>query len=476
MKHQVKKEISNKLSVLFKSRFQTEPESVAILPGAGSHRKYFRLIAGGISVIGAYNPDPADNHAFIYLAKHFLTCGLPVPMILASNEKEGICLLQDLGNQDLLGWMEKSRNLPDFNYKLDIYYQKALDYLLGFQIMADKHLDYGQLPTQVFDKPAMHWDLNYFKYYFLRPSGINFSEKNLQSDFDALVNFLSEEKSLGFMYRDFQARNIMLKGDELYFIDFQGGRKGPLQYDLVSLIFQVKAAIPDGFRQRFIEYYIEKLKTQVAFDIESFRWHLKGFALLRFLQVLGAYGFRGWFERKPHFLESLSLLGSNLNWLSDNMPAKLPEIEKILIEIRRKMNKHTLAGNQKLTVAINSFSYRRGIPYDQTGHGGGFVFDCRLLPNPGLMDEYRELTGKDEPVIKLFESEPVMSKFVDCVHQLIMQSVESYLTSGYENLQINFGCTGGRHRSVFCAEKMSTMLRSDERLELIIKHLELPNI
>lgn len=468
--------LTEKLSALFKSRFQTEPDVVVLLPGAGSGRKYFRLVAGGTSVIGAYNPDPADNHAFIYLAKHFLNCGLPVPEVLASDETEGIYLLEDLGDIDLLSWIEKNRSMPDFANKLGIHYRKALDYLLDFQIMACKQLDYKQLPAQVFDGPAMHWDLNYFKYYFLRPSGIVFNERQLQADFDNLVTFLAEERLLGFMYRDFQARNIMLKGDKLFFIDFQGGRKGPLQYDLVSLIFQVKAAIPAEIREQFIDYYIEKLKAQVAVDEAGFRRHLKGFALLRFLQVLGAYGYRGWFERKPHFLESISLLGSNLNWMSCNMPAELPEIEKLLHKIRSKMEDQSLVGKKNLTIAINSFSFRRGIPYDPTGHGGGFVFDCRLLPNPGLIDEFRNLTGMDEQVVNMLESEPLVNSFVESIHQVIQQSVESYLKAGYENLQVNFGCTGGRHRSVYCAEKLAGVLRSDNRLEVKLKHQELSNI
>lgn len=469
-------EMSDQIRNLFIRYSGHEPESIFPLTGAGSDRRYYRITSGGESYIGAFNPDRADNHAFNYLTRHFTVCGLPVPEMLATDEEQGICLMQDLGNEDLLCRIQKFRDLPDCRDLLYTLYCEVLDYLLEFQLTADKNLDYTQLPVQAFDAESMHWDLNYFKYYFLKPSGISFNEKQLQQDFNKLVKFLTAEKLHGFMYRDFQARNIMIKNRKLFFIDYQGGRKGPLQYDVVSLIFQVKASIPGDLKEKLIKYYLQRLKQRVEINTADFMKHMDGFALLRFLQVLGAYGFRGWFERKSHFLESIQLLGPNLKWITVNMPLELPEISKIINEIKRKMEDQTLVQKKKLTVTINSFSYRRGIPYDPTGHGGGFVFDCRLLPNPGLLEIYRDMTGTDEPVIKFLESEPSVNKFVETIRQLVGQSVENYIATGYEHLQLNFGCTGGRHRSVYCAGQIAQFLQSDPSLEVVLKHKELPNI
>jgi aminoglycoside/choline kinase family phosphotransferase len=470
-------DLKQQLQQLFTRRFGMPIESIAPLPGAGSNRKYFRIMARNVSVIGSFNPDKKEHKVFLYLSSHFRTLGLNVPEVLASDPNEGICLLQDLGNETLLEWIENNRSHPDFSSKLSGYYKQVLLDLIRFQFDGGKELDYRNLLHPAFDSQSMHWDLNYFKYYFLKPARISFDEKALEKDFETLVAYLAEEETHGFMYRDFQARNVMLHNEKLYYIDYQGGRKGPLQYDVVSLLFQVKAMIPDSLREELIDFYLMQLQSRTDVDSSVFRARLKAYVLLRLLQVMGAYGFRGWFERKPHFLESIPLLKANLNWLLQNLslPVSLPELLRIISEIPTMMENNILVPVNKLNVSINSFSFRRGIPYDPSGHGGGFVFDCRLLPNPGRQQEYQQLTGKDDAVITYLENEPAVHLFVENVEKLVQQSVKSYLQAGYGSLQLNFGCTGGRHRSVYCAERVAATLRSQKNVTVILKHSEFQN-
>lgn len=469
---------ANALRSLFMSHFKEEILRIVPLPGAGSDRKYYRIFTTDISVIGSCNPDQEDHRAFLYLCSHFRSAGLAVPEIYASNPDNGTCLMQDLGDETLLAWIEKNRSAIDFLANLNRFYEQALSDLIKFQLDGDKLLSYQQLPVPAFDAQAMQWDLNYFKYYFLKPAGILFDERELEKDFYALIKYLSGEQLQGFMYRDFQGRNIMMHDEILYYIDFQGGRKGPLQYDLASLLFQAKAALPDELKSELIAFYLKQLQKRVDFDSTEFKNRLNGFVLLRLLQVMGAYGFRGWFERKPHFLESIPLLYPNLEWViaKHALPGKLHELQRILSEIKEKMEKATLVPENKLTVNINSFSFRRGIPYDPSGHGGGFVFDCRLLPNPGRLEEYRLLTGMDEPVSKYLDNEPAVNSFVETMLKMVNQVVERYRNEGYEQLQINFGCTGGRHRSVYCAEKLAVVLGSEKEINVMVKHQELKNI
>lgn len=467
--------IASSLQRLFTICFGKPAAKVEALSGSGSDRRYFRLSSDEVSVVGSYNPNHTEHTTFLYLSDHFRSKKLPVPAVLASDQHEGFCLLQDLGDENLLAWIEKNRSTSDFNANLILIYKRVLHDLINFQIKGDDDLNYHQLPVPVFDSQSMRWDLNYFKYYFLKPAGILFDEKVLDNDFETLVNFLSGEPMQGFMYRDFQARNIMLRDKKPWYIDFQGGRKGPLQYDLVSLLFQVKAAISDDIKEQLTHFYLMKLSEIASFDSVGFRSRYNGFVLLRLLQVMGAYGFRGWFERKQHFIDSIFMLRPNLVWAlsHDALPGKLPEIKKILNAITEKMENDTLTSLKGLTVSINSFSYRRGIPYDPSGHGGGFVFDCRMLPNPGKLEEYKLLTGKDEGVISYLGNEPVVNAFVENILHLVQQAVASYINNNYAHLQINFGCTGGRHRSVYCAEKLASALSSQSNIAVTLQHREL---
>jgi aminoglycoside/choline kinase family phosphotransferase len=467
--------VNTALQKFFILHFGKPADKIEALPDSGSDRKYFRLSADEVVVVGSYNPDQAEHNTFLYLSDHFRSKKLPVPEVLLSDQQEGICLLQDLGDENLLAWIEKNRSKSEFVIDLTRMYERVLCDLINFQTRGDENLDYNRLPVQVFDSRSMRWDLNYFKYYFLRPAGIISDEKALEDDFDVLINFLSGEPMQAFMYRDFQARNIMLRDEKLWYIDFQGGRKGPLQYDLVSLLFQVKAAIPDNIKEQLTDFYLLKLSEISDFDSVGFRKRYNGFVLLRLMQVMGAYGFRGWFERKQHFIDSIFMLQPNLKWAlsHDALPGKLPELKRILNVIMEKLENGILTQEKVLTVSINSFSYRRGIPYDSSGHGGGFVFDCRLLPNPGLLEEYKLFSGKDENVISYLGNEPVVHAFVDNVLQLVKQAVSSYQQNNYTHLQINFGCTGGRHRSVYCAEKLASALSSQSNIAIILQHREL---
>ncbi len=460
---------------LFQQFTGRSPEIVEPLPASGSGRKYYRIRDGETSVIGAYNPDAREHDVFIALSRHFLSAGLPVPLIYMSKPDSGLCLLQDLGDETLLDRIEKERDHPHYNEKLTSYYSRVLSDLIRFQLDGDKHLNYSRLIVPEFNMKAMHWDMNYFKYYFLKPSGIVFNEYVLEQDFERLALTLHQEKLRGFMYRDFQARNIMIHHNMNFYIDYQGGRKGPLQYDVVSLLFQAKAAIPEDLKMQLLDYYIRELGNRIHFDQHEFRKRLDGFVLIRLLQVMGAYGYRGWFEGKSHFLESIPLLQPNLKWIFNHQAVTdgMPEMTNVLTEILHMMEDNSLIQTEKLIVEICSFSYRRGIPYDISGNGGGFVFDCRLLPNPGKMEQYKLLTGLDCDVKSFLENEPEVHIFVENANTIVQQSVRNYLKSGYTHLQVSFGCTGGKHRSVYCAERLAGVLHHQQGVLVSLKHMEI---
>ncbi|MEZ5197467.1 MAG: RNase adapter RapZ [Bacteroidales bacterium] len=314
-----------------------------------------------------------------------------------------------------------------------------------------------------------------FQILFLKLANITFNEQLLENDFQILIRFLKQADRSHFMYRDFQARNIMIYKNEPWFIDYQGGRKGPLQYDLASLLFQAKADLPFEFRQQMLEYYIDELKNEVKTDRSPFIAFYYGFVLIRTLQVLGAYGFRGFFERKPHFVESIQYAIMNLSWLIENveLPLEMPELNRCLNEIiasdKSKTKKQT---GEDLVVEINSFSYIYGqIPEDKSGHGGGFVFDCRSLPNPGRYAEYKQLSGLDKPVIDFLKKEPAVDLFNQSVSDMVCQSVDTYIERGFDHLMINFGCTGGQHRSVYCAEQLYSRLKGKYNIQMNLNHL-----
>ena len=466
--------MKDRMIELFTYWANEEPVSFKALPESGSIRKYFRIKGVKKQVVGVFNSDLKENEAFFYFTDYFLKNGLSVPEIYVRKPKEGIYLLQDLGDTTLFSLLtdaDKANGIPSHIVQL---YQQSLDELIKFQIVAGKDLDYSLCyPRAAFDRQSMQWDLNYFKYYFLKLAGISFHEQKLEDDFNTLMDYLESVDSDYFMFRDFQARNIMIYEDKPWFIDYQGGRKGPLQYDLASILFQAKAILPHKLRENLLKYYISGLKEYLKTDEKKFVEYYYGFVLIRTLQVLGAYGYRGYFERKLHFIESIEYAVENLKWLLENteIPVKMPELTRCLTEITKQDRlRQKRKSSDTLAVEINSFSFKKEIPRDESGNGGGFIFDCRALPNPGRYEKYRSLTGKDKPVIDFLKKEPEVAKFLNNVYEIIDQSVDNYIERGFTNLMVNFGCTGGQHRSVYSAENLFMHLKSKYDINLKLNH------
>jgi aminoglycoside/choline kinase family phosphotransferase len=466
------------LSKLFENIHGSAPLSISSLPPSGSARKYFRMQSKDHSVIGVFNQDIPENNAFLYFTQHFLAKGLPVPKILAAEKDSEYYLLEDLGDLTLKEHSDILRKDNEFPDELMHLYKQALSYLVKFQLEGHKDLNYSYcIPRDTFDKQSVLWDLNHFKYFFLKLSGISFNEQKLENDFQSLAEFLMLADSDNFLFRDFQSRNIMLHKDQLYFIDYQGGRKGALHYDPASLLFEAKTNLPPELRESLLDFYLSELSKFKKTDPEKFRNHYYAFVLIRILQALGAYGLRGLIEKKSIFLQSITPALKNLKWLIENasIPIELPELYKIIskLESVKKFNLPYIENKDILTVNIFSFSYRKGIPDDLSGHGGGFVFDCRGIHNPGRYNEYKELTGKDISVAAFLQEKSKMNDFLKDISNIVNRHIEFYKSNNYYNMQISFGCTGGRHRSVYAAEAIAAILNSRNDLRVILKHTEI---
>ena len=472
MKVQPEKDIA----FLFESWSGKTPTGIQAIAASGSPRKYFRLTKGNQTVIGAYNPDLKENEAFLSFTKHFHSLGLPVPELLCSDPEKGIYIVSDLGNKqlfDLIVGREKPDEVPD---KLYSSLTDTVRMLPHFQVEGGRGLDYSVCyPRSAFDRQSMLWDLNYFKYYILKTSGITFNEQLLENDFLRFSEFLLEAKQEHFMYRDFQSRNVMLTEGKPWFIDYQGGRKGPLQYDLASFLYQVKAHFPEEIKKKLINEYLEELAKLHAVDRDDFMKYFYPFVYLRLFQVLGAYGFRGLFEKRPHFAESLEPAMASLAGLLNAHPPEpeLSELKAVLQKLTQS-SKYLPVQHKKssLTVALSSFAYKNGIPEDTSGNGGGFVFDCRILPNPGRLEEYRDQTGRDKAVISYLSRHREVDMFLHNVFDICDSAVENYIERGFENLSINFGCTGGQHRSVYCADRLAEHLSGKYVITVKLHHRE----
>lgn len=472
-----------KLSLLknmFESWCNEEAEHLEKLPISGSSREYYRIKSKNKSAIGVFNENLEENTAFIDFTNTFLNKGLNVPKIYNTDLKNHVYLLKDLGDITLFKHLLNLRNDGDFPDELTNIYKSVLEQLPKFQIQAANEIDYNLCyPRNAFDRQSMLWDLSYFKYYFLKLADIPFNEQLLENDFNKLIDYLLSENCSYFLYRDFQSRNIMIHNDELYFIDYQGGRKGALQYDVASLLYDAKADIPEEIRIELLNHYIENLKSHIEVDTKKFTEFYYGYVLIRMMQAMGAYGFRGFYEKKKHFLQSIPYAIKNLEWILKNvkLPIEIPTITAVLNELTNseKLKKYQPRKNRTspLTVSISSFAYKNGIPTDSSGHGGGFVFDCRAIHNPGRYDEYKELTGKDKPVIEFLEKEDEMNNFIEHVFSLVEMSVEKYEDRGFTNLMVNFGCTGGQHRSVFASEKLANHLREKYSVRIALWHREI---
>jgi hypothetical protein len=348
---------------------------------------------------------------------------------------------------------------------------------LEFQIKAGKNFDYtNAYQNKAFDKKSMLADLNYFKYYFLKLAKIPFDEHALEHDFEIFSDFLLTAPSDYFMFRDFQSRNIMLHDEKIYFIDYQGGRKGALQYDLASLLYQAKAEIPNAVREQLLDFYISELRKYQEVEKKLFKKQFYGFVFIRVLQTLGAYGFRGFYEKKDHFLKSIPFAIDTIEYLLKHFDfiTETPVLKDVLTQItRNKKFRHQTMQSSNLIVNINSFSFKKGgYPEDLSGNGGGFVFDCRGLPNPGRYEDYKTLNGKDEAVKTYLEQYDEVADFIDNSYRLVVPSIQNYIFRNFEHLQINFGCTGGQHRSVYCAEKLFQKISQEFDIQIIVNHRE----
>ena len=471
-------EIQNILAELTRSIGET-PTEILPIAASGSARKYYRIITDKRTLIGTYSENTEENEAFLTFSKHFHDLGLNVPEVFAVNSEKTCYLQSDFGDDNLFAHVQRSLIVGGFGENVIELYKKVLSHLVKLQVLGHQGLDYSKAyPTERFDRQAIIDDLNYFKYYFVKPhEEIDFNETRLGKDFEAYADFVSQAPCDFFMYRDFQSRNIMVKDGVLYFIDFQGGRKGPLNYDVVSLLYQVKAQIPQPVRDELIQYYKEELKHFVNPEEVKFDTYQPYFVYLRLLQVLGAYGFRGLIQKKSHFIESIPYALKELKIWNEKHPLNhYPELQNVisrLSTLNYPTDSQLSTLNSKLTVTINSFSFRKGYPNDFSSNGGGFVFDCRALPNPGREPEFKTKTGLDWEVIDYLTAKPPVHVFLDHVKGIVSQSVDNYIERHFSNLMISFGCTGGQHRSVFFAQTIYEWLKKTyPDIHLKLNHIE----
>jgi aminoglycoside/choline kinase family phosphotransferase len=442
---------------------------------------YFRIILGNQSWIATYNLNCKENQTFIYFAHHFNEKGMPVPKVLAVNEQQTVYLQEDVGTISLLDVLEKEGKTE----AVFLLFQKSLTALAQLQIEGAKGLDYNRcITSKYFGKHSILTDLLYYKYYFLDTLQYPYDKQALIDEFEIVSDQLAVSHFDNFMFRDFQSRNIMVKNNEVFFIDFQGGMQGGLPYDVASLLWQAKAELSNEWKEKLLNHYINELQKLLPtlLNVADFKKQYHGFVLLRLLQVLGAYGFRGLFERKAHFLTSIPLGLQNLkNFLQvyslDKDTPVFASVLKWMVseEVIQRFTPPKANENTPLVITINSFSYKKGIPVDTSENGGGFVFDMRGILNPGRVEEYKKQSGLDKPVQDFLEQRTKMNGFLNSVWDTIDITVENYLNRGFASLQINFGCTGGQHRSVFAAEQTARHLRNKYHLKTVITHTNKEN-
>ena len=461
------------LKQLYKQYTGADATEVIELPSSGSNRHYFRLKDGERSLIGAIGTNLKENNAFLYIDEHFHHKGLNVPKVVAVSDDRMAYLQEDLGDVSLFSSIEKGRKTRVFSEEEKQLIAKTIRLLPEVQFSGADGMDFSHcFPASEFNSRSILWDLNYFKYCFLKATGLEFNEDLLENDFHTMTEVLLRSSSATFMYRDFQSRNVMIKDGEPWFIDFQGGRKGPFYYDVASFLWQAKANFPDSLRAEMIDQYIDALRKFKPVDPHYFKAQLRHFVLFRTLQVLGAYGFRGYFEKKPHFMQSVPFAIANLRDLIRKPYTEYPYLSKVLDQLVRmkqftdELQKHTL------TVRVMSFAYKKGIPNDPSGNGGGFTFDCRAINNPGKYDRYKPYTGLDDKVIKFLETESEVGTFLEHAYALVDASVKRYIERGFTNLMVCFGCTGGQHRSVYCAQHMAEHINKVFNVKVELVHRE----
>lgn len=472
--------MAQSLSLLFFEATGKKAGEQTALTASGSNRRYYRIESEDktVSLIGVQGTSRDENHAFLYMAEHFMQKGLNVPKVLAVSDDEMNYVQQDLGNVLLFDYIAEGRKTGVFSAKEKDMLRETMRALARFQVIGAEEFDFNQCyPQPEFNLRSILWDLNYFKYCFLKATGLDFQEDKLENEFERLAYILLQNRMNAFMYRDFQSRNVMVckdaDGNEVpYFIDFQGGKRGPVFYDVASFLWQAKANFHPDLREELVEVYIEELQKHIPLDRELFYDTLKHFVLFRTMQVLGAYGFRGYFEKKPHFLQSIPFAIDNLRHLLKHASEDYPYLIEVLQKMTEMKQFKDVGVRKPLVVRVMSFSYKKGIPADPSGNGGGFVFDCRAVNNPGKYERYTHFTGMDEPVITFLEEDGEILPFLEQAYQLVDFSVKRYKDRGFQNLMVSFGCTGGQHRSVYAAEKMAQHINEKFGVEVQLIHRE----
>ena len=463
-----------KLQQLFNQHTGSVADTCYQLTPAGSPRRYYRLVAGDSSQIGAVGTSPRENRAFAAIARQMRGQGLPAPEIYAVSDDGMRYLQEDLGNTSLFGLLMEAQKRGGYDEAEIALLRSVVRLLPDVQWRTAEGFDFSVCyPSPELNRRGIQWDLHYFKYCFLKATGMEFEEERLEDDFDHLATVLLKDSDQVFMYRDFQSRNVMIRDGQPWFIDFQGGRRGPVEYDLVSFLWQARARFSPALRRELIGEYLRSAIRYRPFDEEDFNRRLQYFVLFRTLQVLGTYGYRGYFEHKAHFVQSIPMAIDNLrSLLAENEFADMPYLTALLREMTALPLFVPYKEETGLTVRVTSFSYKKGIPDDLSGNGGGFVFDCRAIHNPGRYDEYKQLTGSDEPVIAFLDKEEPMQEFLAHVYGIVDYSVEKYLSRGFTHLMVSFGCTGGQHRSVYSAEHLAAHLRDKYGVKVVLEHRE----
>jgi len=467
------------LKQLFERHFHSPATRVQPLQGqlGASGRNIVRLANETNTAIGILYGVREENVAFLEFSRTFRRHGLPVPQIYEEDLEQDAYLEEDLGDLTLYQFLTEHRKGDDISPEVSDAYRRVVTILPRFQVEMRNKVNYKVCyPRGSFDRQSIAWDLNYFKYYFLRLAGIPFSEQALENDFSRLTKFLLSADREYFLYRDFQSRNVMMVGGSPYFLDYQGGRKGALQYDIASLLFDAKADLPPELRQQLLDHYLDSLETFLPLDRGVFMHYYYAYVYARVMQALGAYGFRGFYESKPVFLQSVPYALKNIRWLLHNvtLPVALPSLMAAFTAMLGSEKLQSIAAeSDKLTVRINSFSFHRGLPKDETGHGGGFVFDARSLPNPGREESFKPLTGKEAAIADYLNQQGSVRQFFANVISLVDASVSNYQDRGFKNLSVSFGCTGGRHRSVYLAEQLARHLRERRGVEVVVHHRDL---
>ena len=464
------------LETLFEKHFRVAPTSVKAVQGdlGASGRKIIRLTNGERRAIGVLYDGREENVAFLEFSRHFRKHGLPVPEIYADDVDQGAYIEEDLGDTTLYQFLSGDRE------GAWAIYRKVVEILPQFQVDAGKDLNYSLCyPRDSFDRQSITWDLNYFKYHFLKLAAVPFNEQALEDDFGAFTEFLLSARRDFFLYRDFQSRNVMVRDGDPWFVDYQGGRRGALQYDIASLLYDSKADLSPELRQELLDHYLDTLTRAVDISRDEFMRHYYAYVYVRIMQAMGAYGFRGFYERKTHFLQSVPYALKSLRWLLHNveLPVKTPALMGAFRNLlgSAKLNSVAVAAGP-IVVSVFSFSFHQSLPVDEAGNGGGFVFDARGLPNPGREERFKALTGKDAAVAEYLRGQDSVQQFFDNAAALVDSNVANYQSRGFKNLMVSFGCTGGQHRSVYLAELLAKHLSGRAGVEVVVRHVEMEKI